>query len=98
VDCASCGRALRRAEAALAVFVLGDEYTYSYFACPTCGQWTVEVYQDSFTGDDSRWTLGPFPRALGERAVALVRACPRPHDKTCGCASHRALYYGLPRG
>jgi hypothetical protein len=96
MDCAACHQPLGKAEAAIAIFVMGDEYIYSYFACRSCGSWTVRSYHDRFLGDDSVDVLGPFPAAVGERAVALVRACPAPMSKGCECASHQALYYGLP--
>jgi hypothetical protein len=94
-SCAACHRPLGKAEAAIAIFVMGDEYLYSYFAC-VCGAYTVESYHDRFLGEDEVTVLGPFPRAVGEEAVALIRACPAPMDKHCDCASHRALYYGVP--
>jgi hypothetical protein len=93
--CTGCGRSLGKAEAAIAIFVMGDEYLYSYFACG-CGACTVESYHDRFLGEDEVSVLGPFPREVGERAVALIRACPSPMDKLCDCRSHQALYYGVP--
>ena len=96
MNCAACGSPLGKAEAAIAIFVMGDEYAYSYFACAACGQYTVESYHDRFLGEDSVDVLGPFPTKVGEKAVALVRACPSPQDKNCDCPSHQALYYGLP--
>lgn len=100
MNCAQCSQAYpsgHQAEAAIAIFVLGDEYIYSYWRCPACEHYTVAWYHDSFLGDDDAGELAPVPREVGDRCVALVRACPDPMDKNCDCASHEALYHGLPR-
>ena len=76
---------------------MGDEYIYSYWFCEACSVYTVESYHDQFIGADEVTFLPPVPKVLGDRCVELVRACPCPGDKHCVCASHQALYYGLPR-
>lgn len=81
----------------ISIFVAGDEYIYSYWLCPRCDHYTVESYRDRFMGDAVISTLGPFERALGDRAVSLIATCPSPGNKHCDCAAHRALYYGTPR-
>jgi hypothetical protein len=75
---------------------MGDEYVYSYWLCAPCQQYTVRAYHDRFIGEGSVGVMGPFPKELGHRAVALIRACPQPLDKWCECASHKAMYYGVP--
>jgi hypothetical protein len=98
--CLHCERdfpAGSHARAAIAIEVMGDEYIYSYWRCDACRQYTVEAYHDRFMGEDEVSFLPPVPEAVGDRGVELIRACPTPMDKWCDCASHRALYYGLPR-
>ena len=77
--------------AGIAVMGLGDEYVYSYFWCGACQHYTVESYRDRFEGGDSVTILPPVSREVGDRAVALIRACPNPMNKHCDCPSHRAL-------
>jgi hypothetical protein len=99
VKCTKCQREFpkrARAQAGISVFVLGDEYIYSYWLCPACDHYTVEAYHDRFLGDDEVFFLAPVSRKVGDRAVALIRACPSPFDKYCDCPSHRALYHGVP--
>lgn len=99
MDCARCKRTLQDADrrAGISIFVMGDEYTYTYWFCEACQEYTVEAYHDRFLGEDSVGVLAPQPKAVGDRAVALIQACPSPHDKWCECPSHQAMYYGLPR-
>lgn len=85
-----------RARTAISIFVLGDEYIYSYWWCARCGCYTVEAYHDRFMGESEIGFLPPISKEEGDRAVAIIRACPTPHDKFCECASHRAMYRGRP--
>ena len=97
--CAKCGKefpAAARSRAGISIFVMGDEYIYSYWYCEECQHYTVRAYHDRFMGEDSEDTLPPMPKERGDRAVALIRACPQPFDKYCECPSHRAMYYGVP--
>lgn len=92
--CTTCAAELPKADAAISVFVIGDEYTYSYFRCPACGNYTVEGFHDRFMGESHVFLLPPIPASEGERAVALIRTCPEPGDKWCECEAHKALYTG----
>ena len=97
-ECLKCkGPLAAKADAAIAILVLGDEYIYSYFFCKSCRSYTVESYHDRFMGEDEISFLPPIEKEEGDKAVALIRACPDPMDKHCECASHKALYYGTPR-
>ncbi len=99
MQCAACGADFgpgARPRAAIAIHVMGDEYVYAYWPCAACRQYSVSAYHDRFLGEDSRAVLPPVSEAVGDRAVALIRACPDPLDKYCECASHRALYHGVP--
>jgi hypothetical protein len=94
VNCVRCDQPLQKARAGISIFVAGDEYVYSYFWCDACGVYSVEGYHDRFMGDSEVFALPAISREEGDRAVALIGACPVPHDKLCDCASHRALYTG----
>lgn len=94
VNCVQCARQLPEAREAICIFVTGDEYIYSYFFCEHCELYTVEGYHDRFMGESEAFLLPQVSREEGDRAVALIRACPAPNDKHCGCASHVALYTG----
>jgi hypothetical protein len=100
MECASCKHQMDRAacrKAAISIYVMGDEYIYSYWQCSGCAQWTIESFRDEFIGGNTITIMGPFPPPVGARCVALIEACPEPMSKLCECPSHKALYYGLPR-
>lgn len=97
--CAGCNHEFEEQavrQAGIAVFGQGDEYIYSYFRCGGCHRYTVRVYCDSFTGDASISFLPPVSREQGERAVAVIRACPDPMNKFCDCPAHREMICGVP--
>ncbi|MCU0722946.1 MAG: hypothetical protein MUC63_04925 [Planctomycetes bacterium] len=99
MKCAHCGIEIPEGapEAAIAIFVLGDEVIYSYRPCPAC-RWTlVRGLHDHFMGDTQAFDVATVPPDVGARCVELVRKCPNPQSKYCECDSHKALYYGLPR-
>ncbi len=94
MQCVKCGQEFPRGSnrsAAISIFVLGDEYIYSYWYCSSCDVYTVEQYHDRFAGPDSVNILPAVSKEVGDRAVALIGSCPRPYDKNCECPSHRAL-------
>lgn len=94
MKCARCADLLPKARAGISIFVNGDEYIYSYFWCERCEVYSVEGFHDRFMGDSEVFVLPVISREEGDRAVALIEACPDPGDKLCGCASHAALYTG----
>jgi hypothetical protein len=95
--CAKCQRPIEKHSGGISIFVMGDEYLYTYWFCPACQLYTLRSFHDRFMGESEEATLGAHPKAVGDRALALIAACPDPSDKWCECASHKALYYGLPR-
>ena len=100
MQCLKCGsefQAAQQAEAAIHIFVTGDEYTYSYFSCDNCRYYTIKSYCDQFCGEEEVSFLQPVPGEVGEKYMELIRSCPDPRDQTCGCPSHKALFYGTPR-
>lgn len=98
VKCLECDYEFSENEkraAGIAILVMGDEYIYSYWYCTKCKLYSIESYHDRFMGEDSITFMGPFPKEVGDRCVALVKKCPDPMDKHCDCESHKALYHGL---
>ncbi len=73
--------------------IMGDEYTDTYFLCPTCDLYTVEIWREPFLNEDRISFRGPVSREDGDPTVALIRQCPQPWDKTCRCEAH-TQYFG----
>ena len=76
--------------------IMGDEYTESYYLCPSCQVYTVSVARDRFDGDGelSENVYGPVSKEKGDEKVALIRRCDRSYDKKCRCEAHRAYFEG----
>jgi len=71
---------------------MGDEYSETYYLCPDCGDYTVEVLHDRFLGEETVFTRGPVSRAEGDAQIGLIRSCPEPWNKKCRCPAHRAHF------
>jgi hypothetical protein len=98
VHCSECGRAFDDPEmagpvASISGSIMGDEHIESYYLCPRCGVYTVEVYHDRFLGEEEVTVEGPLSRVDGDARVALIRHCLTPWDKHCRCEVHQA-YWG----
>jgi len=97
VKCSQCGAELSRdgqsPEALICADVFGDEYIESYYLCPTCDVYTVEVFRDCFFGDPKVMVRGPVPKPKGAAAVDLIDTCPDPLRKNCQCKAHRAVFW-----
>ena len=88
--CIKCQAAFKsEARASISIFVMGDEYIYSYYYCDECEHYTVEAYHDRFMGEDDISFLPPIGRTEGDYAVELIEACATPMNKRCDCASHK---------
>jgi hypothetical protein len=96
-DCSACGHRFEPGErvASISGSISGDECTESWYYCTCCLVYSVEVYWDVFLGDESVTVHGPIAKAAGDEKVALIRRCPTPWLKTCGCESHRAYFQAL---
>jgi hypothetical protein len=73
---------------------MGDEYSESYYLCPGCGVYTIEVVHDRFLGEESVSLRGPVSRSEGDALIALIKRCPEPWNKKCRCQSHRSYFGG----
>jgi len=94
MNCAGCqhnvgGVAAR--DAFICVEKAGDEYIYSYWRCDSCGFYTCETYHDRFMGSESVTIDPPIDSAEGTQILTLIRQCPKPNDKRCGCPVHRKM-------
>lgn len=92
-SCLVCKQSLEMPVASISGGVMGDEYTESWYYCPRCGVYTVEIYHDRFCGEPSVLTSGLVSKTDGDAQVGLIRHCPRTWDKDCRCPSH-VTYFG----
>ena len=98
MKCSQCGKSLGEGEqdarvASISGSVMGDEYIESYYFCTDCDVYTVEVYHDRFSGEDTVATRGPVPKEEGDAKVELIKQCAKPWNKKCRCKAHRS-YFG----
>ena len=98
VKCSQCGQVLNHGEndacvASISGSIMGDEYTESYFFCRQCEVYTVEIYRDRFSGEDSVSVRGPVPKSEGDVKVELIKRCVEPWNKKCRCEAHKS-YFG----
>jgi len=97
VKCLQCGLDLtadhqQNLIASISGEMMGDEYTETYFLCPVCGVYTMELYHDRFLDEENISFHGPFSRVEGDEKVALIRKCPDPWNKKCTCAAHKTYF------
>lgn len=97
MQCSQCGRDFNREDmtgpvASISGSILGDECIESYYYCDCCGVYTVQVFWDLFSGEESSSLHGPILKAKGDAAVALIRQCSMPWNKKCRCSAH-LLYF-----
>ena len=98
INCCKCGKPLEESGqdsrvAFICGGIMGDEYIESWYFCPGCQVYTLEVYHDRFSGEDHVGVKGPIDKAAGDAKVALIQQCPKPNSKRCRCPAHRE-YFG----
>ena len=98
IKCSQCGKEFSEEGKSAPVpsisgGIMGDEYIESYFFCPHCKVYTVEVYHDRFMGEDSVSTRGPIPKSEGDAKIEIIKRCSKPWNKKCRCEAHRE-YFG----
>lgn len=98
VTCTRCGRDLDQQQGegfvpSISGGIMGDEYIESYYLCPHCGVYTVEIVHDRFLGEEEVSLRGPVSKSEGDEKIELIRRCPEPWNKKCRCEAHRS-YFG----
>lgn len=98
-DCTKCGNSLGRAHgvpgtASISGSILGDESTETYYLCPACGMYTVEICDDRFCGEEIISVRGPLTKEDGQARVDLIGRCSEPWNKRCRCAAHVEYFRG----
>jgi hypothetical protein len=97
IRCSRCGAELGQQGgtgriASISGSILGDECIESYFFCGKCGLYTLEIYWDMFSGEETVSLEGPISKAEGDSAVELIRQCSTPWDKKCRCSAHLSYF------
>ena len=69
--CTACGRELGDDARVVSMSgsIQGDECTETWYLCPHCRVYSVEVYWDIFLGEDVVSARGPVDRAEGDEEV-----------------------------
>jgi hypothetical protein len=95
MNCKQCNQPLESQDrvASISGSVMGDEYSDVYYRCPSCGQYTVALWRDNFTGEETVSYSGPLSKETGDERVGLIGKCSQPWDKKCRCDAHRE-YFG----
>ncbi len=94
MECKQCNRPFQPEDwaAFMSGSIMGDEHTDTYYLCPVCHLYTVESCWDNFTGVETISVSGPLSKDEGDEAVAVIRKCSWPWDKTCRCPAHLAHF------
>jgi len=94
IKCSKCGYEMSQPPAAsISGSIMGDEYIESYYLCPRCDHYTVDIVRDRFLGEAEASVSGPIPRAEGDAIVQSIGQCSEPWNKRCRCAVHQE-YFG----
>lgn len=99
IRCSQCGKEFgQQGEtgrvASISGSIMGDECIESYYFCHGCGVYTVEVYFDRFSGEESASVYGPMAKEVGDAKVELIKQCAEPWDKKCRCQAHQSYFEG----
>jgi len=97
--CSNCGRDLgenggKNIIASISGSIMGDETIETFFFCPACGSYTLEIVHDRFCGETTSRTEGPYTRAEIEDRIALINQCDEPWNKKCRCDAHKKYFDG----
>ena len=93
VECLACHEPIPKSSALIRGGLGGDACTEAFYCCPSCGQYTLAIYKDSFFGKDSVSLSGPLSPAQTEPKLAIIARCPDQLNRNCVCEAHRA-YFG----
>lgn len=97
VSCLQCGRVFDpqagdRPAASISGRIIGDVYIESYYLCPRCGFYTVEIVRDRFREEAEIFTRGPLRREEGDGIVERIRRCSDPSNVDCRCDAHQGYF------
>ncbi len=97
MQCSHCGNGLSEASsvASISGSLCGDECSECYFLCAKCGFYTVGIYWDCFTGEESCSARGPVAPDEAVKKINLIGQCATPWDKKCRCKAHCAYFDGM---
>ncbi len=94
MNCISCNRPFLKEEcvASISGSIMGDEYTDVYYRCPVCRVYTVALWRDNFTGEETVSLSGPLPENEGGMRIDIINRCSEPWNKKCRCDAHREYF------
>ncbi len=94
IRCSNCGRNIDRpAVVSIAGSIMGDEYIETFYRCPWCDLYTVEILRDRFLGEAEGSLRSPIPQPEGSAIVQRIKQCSEPRNKKCRC-DVRQEYFG----
>jgi hypothetical protein len=97
MPCSQCGKDLDENQqttlkASISGSIMGDETTESYFLCPHCGAYTLEIFHDRFCGEPDVRYEGPVSPTAAAQRITLIEGCETPWDKKCRCQAHKTYF------
>ena len=98
-QCSSCGKELddkdgKNIIASISGSIMGDETIETFFHCPACDGYSLEICHDRFCGETTTRTEGPYRRADVAERIALIKQCAEPWNKKCRCEAHKHYFQG----
>ncbi len=99
IPCNCCGRDLaeksgKNVIASISGSIMGDELIETFFHCPECDAYTLEICHDRFCGETTTRIEGPYSLADIEDKIALINQCDEPWNKKCRCEAHKKYFDG----
>lgn len=70
----------------------GNEESLRLCRCGGCGKVYLDGFEEEFMGGCQPWLHGPFSEEDGRRLAEEMKRCPKPADKHCPCAAHKAVF------
>ncbi|RPH97004.1 MAG: hypothetical protein EHM72_14070 [Calditrichaeota bacterium] len=97
--CSRCGKDLKESGgdnviASISGSIMGDEMTETFYECPKCHHYTLEICHDRFCGETTCNTQGPYSLAEVGSRISLIKQCSEPWDKKCRCEAHVRYFDG----
>ncbi len=95
-QCSQCSREFDKQEKSALIVgsIMGNECIETLYFCDRCGVYTVEIFWDDFSGEESTSVEGPMSKVMGDEKVAMINRCSNPLNKRCRCAAHESYFEG----